>query len=290
MRDRYKNKVIYCLFAVFLMLVMSTVAIGRIDIYGSISEYKCTGTSEGNITFYNTTGNDSVFCFYSDEFGTKIMCLDGSTGDVTIHNNLTVSTDLDVGGDISVVDDIWCDVAYTRAVWIDEYLAHGGDPDTLIWFKNNEIYFKVDGFKVLELLNETSTFFNNVSMGRNLTINAKLQVDGDINSTGNINCSGKITAGGGVDPPYVLYNRENLISILTRINKEIPPNNFNKWGGQVMYYDADIDNMCILNPDSGNVREFVWKSDYDALEDRVDILEMQMQQLMNGGRWWLNLK
>ena len=89
MRDRYKNKVIYCLFAIFVMMVLSNVAIGRIDVYGSISEYKCTGTSEANITFYNTVGNDSVFCFYSDDHGTRVMCLNGSTGNVTIYSNLT---------------------------------------------------------------------------------------------------------------------------------------------------------------------------------------------------------
>lgn len=90
--------------------------------------------------------------------------------------------------------------------------------------------------------------------------------------------SGKITVTGGVDPPYVLFNRENLHSILARINLEIPQDEPSKWGGLVQWTDG-ID-MFALNPKSGISEQFVWKSDYDVLVGRVERLELLLDELL----------
>jgi len=89
--------------------------------------------------------------------------------------------------DLIADDDIWCDVAYTRTVGINSSLYHIGDPDTFWHFNTDEIYITVDGFKVVEFLNESSTFYNNVSMESNLDVvgyiangNASIRADGTI--------------------------------------------------------------------------------------------------------------
>jgi len=38
--------------------------------------------------------------------------------------------------------------------------------------------------------------------------------------------------------------------------------------------------MVLINPKSGDTREFVWKSDYDALEQRVERLEELIENLI----------
>lgn len=89
----------------------------------------------------------------------------------------------------------------------------------------------------------------------------------------------KLDSTGGVDPPYVLFNRETLPSILNRINIEISKDDDIKWDGLVLYGDGK--SMFALNPKSGHREQFVWKSDYDALEQRVTKLELLIQELMN---------
>lgn len=98
--------------------------------------------------------------------------------------------------------------------------------------------------------------------------------------TGDIHCTGKLTSDGGNDPPYILFNKENLFDIINRINKEVPQDKDYKWDGQAIFYDGIEDNMFLLNPESGEIREFVWKSDYDILELRIEQLEIQMQELL----------
>ena len=108
---------------------------------------------------------------------------DLNTTDSPTFDDLDVTDRLDVGGDIVAVDDIWCDVAYTRMVGIESSLYHVGDPDTYMHFNADEIYFTVDGRKVFELENETSAFYNNVTIAENLTVTDNITAN-FINATG----------------------------------------------------------------------------------------------------------
>lgn len=105
---------------------------------------------------------------------------------------------------------------------------------------------------------------------------------GYVNITGTLNVSTKIECSGGVDPPYVLFDRETIFSVFERIQNEVNPNIPYRWGGKALFYNADIDNMMIIDPETGDTREFVWKADFDALEQRVANLEVLVQQLVDG--------
>jgi len=102
----------------------------------------------------------------------------------------------------------------------------------------------------------------------------------ELDVTGDIHCTGKLTSDGGNDPPYVLFNKETLLSITERINKEIPKNEENKWDGQAIFYDSEQDNMFLINPKTGETREFVWKSDFDKLEERLEKLELLVGEIL----------
>jgi len=182
-----------------------------------------------------------------------------------------------------------------------------GDNDIYgLWLHNNPV-LNLGGADVYNIYSEDNPSYienistTNITMIGNRTIyateNLTIGRPGDIilgddterdmypNTTGKVNLgrtdkrfkdgwfSGKITVTGGVDPPYVLFNKETLQSILDRISYEIPKDEDNKWDGQVIYYDSEDDGMFALNPKTGNREQFVWKSDYDALEQRVARLE-----------------
>jgi len=105
----------------------------------------------------------------------------------------------------------------------------------------------------------------------------------ELDVTGDIHCTGKLSSDGGNDPPYVLYNKETLLSITDRINREVPKDEEHKWDGQAIFYDYTKDNMFLINPKTGDTREFVWKSDYNKLEQRITELEKLVQQLNQRG-------
>jgi len=96
-----------------------------------------------------------------------------------------------------------------------------------------------------------------------------VNVSTDLLVEGDIHCTGKLTSDGGNDPPYVLFNQETQQSIHERIELEIPKDELNKYDGQVLYYDGDKNNMFIVNPATGEQREFIWKKDYDKLADEL---------------------
>ncbi|MEA1925187.1 MAG: hypothetical protein U9M95_04895 [Candidatus Altiarchaeota archaeon] len=101
----------------------------------------------------------------------------------------------------------------------------------------------------------------------------KLNVSDDLLVEGDIHCTGKLTSDGGNDPPYVLFNRECPESIKERIDKEIPKDEVIKYDGQAIFYDGDRDNMFLLNPKTGELREFVWREDLDNLQKEFNKLK-----------------
>ena len=90
--------------------------------------------------------------------------------------------------------------------------------------------------------------------------------------------AGKLDVVGGVDPAYVLFNKESLFSILARIDFEVPKEDDSKFDGLALWGDGT--DMFALNPKTKHMEQFVWKSDYDALEKRVKELELLMQDMM----------
>ena len=162
---------------------LSSFAGANISWSGNQFHVSADGTSKWNragTTVYTKIDNDDV-----QVNGT----INGTDGEFT---DLDVVDRLDVGGDIVVVDDIWCDVAYTRTVGVESSVYHIGDPDTFWHFNTDELYFKIDNFLVLKLLNETSTFYNNVLMNRNLTVSDTVTASyfvGDGSGLTNVNAS-----------------------------------------------------------------------------------------------------
>ena len=81
---------------VVLLLLVITVGSQRTDIDETSTTYSEIG--EYSTIFYNNTGNDSVYYFDSDPYGTHLLTLDGSSGNVTVdRGNLTVSRNLTAG-------------------------------------------------------------------------------------------------------------------------------------------------------------------------------------------------
>lgn len=58
----------------------------------------------------------------------------------------------------------------------------------------------------------------------------------DAEFTGNVNVGGKLTATGGVDPPYLLLDRETRESVAAKVNKEVP---VEKMGGAALFFNKN---------------------------------------------------
>lgn len=165
------------------------------------------------------------------------------------------------GSDISVSCFEGCDYSEHNQLKVYGRMASGNREDiSLAWGTSS-----ADGYI------DTSSGGGNIIMTPD---------GGYVNITGTLNVSTKIECAGGVDPPYVLFDRENKLSIIERLNREVDKDKEYRYGGQALYYDADLDNMFIMNPKTGDTREFVWKSDFDLLEQRIEKLEEMMQLLI----------
>lgn len=136
---------------------------------------------------------------------------------------------------------------------------------------------------------QTKNDYSQIISNDNLVLNPLFDKFVGINNTaptseldviGDIHCTGKLTSDGGNDPPYVLYNKETLDSIIKRINQEIPHDEDHKWDGQAIFFNNDTKRMTIINPKTGNTQEFVMMSDYIELEQRVTELENLILELM----------
>ena len=132
--------------------------------------------------------------------------------------------------------------------------------------------FQIDVAGNWDFMTESGHITIDPSAGSNVGIN-NTNPAYELDVTGAIHCTGKLTSDGGNDPPYVLFNKENKLDIIERLFREVPQDEDNKWDGQAIYYDGDEDNMFLLNPKTGERREFVWKSDYDELEQRISDIE-----------------
>jgi hypothetical protein len=69
---------------------------------------------------------------------------------------------------------------------------------------------------------------------------------------GNIFCSGKLHAGGGVDPPYVLYDFETRDAIVERVADEVPDEKLN---GAVLFWNGPASRFEVYLPDRGEFRD-----------------------------------
>jgi len=83
--------------------------------------------------------------------------------DITAHDGTFTS-------DVDITDDLFCDVAYTKTVGIEESLYHILDPDTYIHFNVDEMYFKTGDVIGLEITDTLATFYNNMSIRQDGTI------------------------------------------------------------------------------------------------------------------------
>lgn len=193
--------------------------------------------------------------------------------DTYISTDLDVGNRLDVGGDIVVVDDVFCDVAYTRMVGINESVYHRGDPDTFMHYNNNEIYFTAEGNKTLQITSYLVEIWHNLTVYGNITANENITaqyfigngslltgiVDNDTtytNGTG-LNLSGTIfsfnTTWG--DSRYTLTNHWNRsgTTLYTAVDgdKVIINNSINatsaNFSGDIDMSSNDIQNMNTIN-------------------------------------------
>lgn len=73
----------------------------------------------------------------------------------------------------------------------------------------------------------------------------------DVSIPGDLDVTGKITGTGGVDPPYVLYDRETRTAIAQRVEREVVEG---KLDGMVMFYNGDTDQMELFLPSKGEFR------------------------------------
>lgn len=97
-----KNKIVGCLFAVLMAILMLSSSVpARLDLYGADGDIIYSGLAEESIVFYDTAGNDSVLCFESDVHGTLVMCLNGTEGSVVFYGNVSMLKNLTVADDIT---------------------------------------------------------------------------------------------------------------------------------------------------------------------------------------------
>lgn len=204
--------------------------------------------------FPSLYGSENVKIYNASDYGTILGTSDGLGLKIECNNGKTYIS-YESGSQVSFYES--ADNGEHNAV---EIWGNGGT------LENINFKWDVDG------IIDTSVGGGNISLTPD---------GGQVNITGDLNVSGKIGCVGGVDPPYVLFNKETILDVITRINDEVPKYDDQKWDGQAIFYDGEEDNMFLYNPNSGDTREFVWKSDFDVLEQRITELEAMMEILMN---------
>jgi len=128
---------------------------------GNLTNVSCSG-SGASLTNLNASNITTGFYNPFDQ--------DLNTTDAPTFDDLAVTDRLDVGGDIVAVDDIMCDVTYQRSIVMDDSIIHSGDADTTIHFNNDEIYLKVGGTILLNLLPELFTIAGNTTIEYDLEV------------------------------------------------------------------------------------------------------------------------
>lgn len=209
--------------------------------------------------------------------------INGTDGEFS--DDVSIGDRLDVGGDIVVVDDIFGDVVYVRTIGIEDSIYHRDDPDTFWHFNTDELYFTIDGFQVLKLLNETSTFYNNVIMNRNLTVSDTVTADsfvGDGSGLTNVNAS-NITGG--------VWNRVDGI-LYTGVDGDIVylNNSLNMSGTNRVYFGTGFNNYIYHNS-AGDGRLLIFGDDEVNIvaTDEVDIDAGQYIEMDTGAGFPFNL-
>jgi hypothetical protein len=83
----------------------------------------------------------------------------------------------------------------------------------------------------------------NVSAGTgNIEFFTPAKFDSGIDVTGDIHCTGKLTSDGGIDPPYVLFDRQTRAEVKARVLKEVPTA---KQTGAAQFWNPDTRRMEI---------------------------------------------
>jgi len=154
----------------------------------------------------------------------------GVLGCVAVAQGQTVYTqgaDLHVGGDLYVADDITADAVNAYYIGLsrvpDAYLddVHAGDLDVTGYIGANSPAFGI---------------FTNLIVGYTASCQGDLGVSGDFGVSGNVTVGGKIDAWGGLDPAYILYDRQTRDGIVEKVKKEVSPE---KQGGAVLFFNGD---------------------------------------------------
>jgi hypothetical protein len=80
--------------------------------------------------------------------------------------------------------------------------------------------------------------------------------DAALHVVGDVHVTGKLTSDGGVDPPYMLYDRETRQAIIKRVAEEVPAD---KQDGAVMFWNGELLQMEIYLPARGEFRDLQGK-------------------------------
>jgi hypothetical protein len=92
---------------------------------------------------------------------------------------------------------------------------------------------------------------------------------------GDVFCNGKLYAAGGIDPPYVLYDKETRESIIERVAREVPED---KLDGAVLFWNGDDLRFEIYLPAKG---EF-WDLQGNLLTEDTGSPEDNFDQIIKG--------
>lgn len=100
----------------------------------------------------------------------KFVPYTGAVADLNMGTYDISAYDGTFTNNVHITDDLWCDVAYTRTVGVEDSIYHVGDPDTYWHFNTDEIYIKVGDVKAIEMTDTLSTFYGNMSIRSDGTI------------------------------------------------------------------------------------------------------------------------
>jgi hypothetical protein len=76
----------------------------------------------------------------------------------------------------------------------------------------------------------------------------------ELHVVGDVHFTGKLASDGGVDPPYVLYDKETRSAIVERIRAEVPEE---KRDGAVLFYNGEESRLEVYFPERGEFRDLL---------------------------------
>jgi len=132
----------------------------------------------------------------------------GSFSNVNVDGDVTAGDDLNVGGHLDVDDGL--------AVWGYTYIT--GDV---------EVYFDI-GYST-----RPNAYLGSI-LGTDVAVSSH-GVFGD-----DIFVCGKVNTWGGVDPPYILCDRQTRSEIVEKVRQEVP---VDKQGGAALFFNKDTDRL-----------------------------------------------